>query len=178
MQLTGEHCGLCTRIITGRNRDDVTILNDAGYEERRRVCTYCFAVFNLLTGTDEANAPVQEGFGELLNSILMTRNARVRQGKIGPEYDVDDQEGPPKLYTITGRPFIPQHLPRKRTIPDWMPAEEVALLQGLPKTTYTSVTSGPPVILAPGAFEECAACDKEARPGLKYCEDCKEYEES
>jgi hypothetical protein len=33
-----------------------------------------------------------------------------------------------------------------------------------------------PVVLQSGNFVECGACEKEARPGKKFCEACKEWE--
>jgi hypothetical protein len=42
--------------------------------------------------------------------------------------------------------------------------------------TYDSSKPYVPVVLQSGNFVECGACDKEARPGKKYCTDCAEYE--
>lgn len=185
MQYTGEECGLCTRSITGRNRDEVTLINSEGNEEMRRVCTYCFALFNYLTGSESSNVHVQEAFANVLNAILQTRNHNVYKGIVAPEYDANDVAQPAKEYKLVPALNKPsQHsAPRASTgyVPDWMPKEELALLQNPYKPQPLETASKPKEsivagsytanVLQAGNFVACAACEKEARPGKKYCED-------
>lgn len=195
MQFTGEECGLCTRAVTGRNRDEVTLINPEGNEEKRRVCTFCFALFNYLTGSESANVHVQEAFSTVLHAILRTRNANVRKGVVVSEYDENDVAQPAKQYNlvpaIAGALDKPISIPSSGTqgyVPDWVLNDpELVKFHGLSSTTDTfvqpaasleTVTAGTYTanVLQAGNFEECGACDKEARPGKKYCEDWAKHE--